>query len=92
MEPRKHLYNEGWESSTEEGNALFTEVRRILQPIMSALCEKGYSIRDVSHTMISAVTLMEAETVLMRNIDQQKATRISPAKGDPHLSSNRMAK
>jgi hypothetical protein len=75
MEPRKHLYNEGWESSTEEGNELFAEVTRLLQPVMVRYCEQGYSLREVSHTMVGAVTLLEAETVLLRNLEEHKAER-----------------
>lgn len=72
MEPRKHLYNEGYESSTTEGNALFEEFCRALRPIFERMNAAGYSIREVSHTAFSAVGLTEAETVLLRNLDQHK--------------------
>jgi len=80
MEPRKHLFNEGYESSTEEGNALFEEASRALRPIFERMCAAGYSIRDVSHTLIGAVTLMEAETVLIRNLDVHKAEQAARKK------------
>jgi hypothetical protein len=72
MEPRKHLYNEGYESSTAEGNALFVEFCRAIGPIFKRMCAEGYSVREVAHTAFSAVGMTEAETVLLRNLEEHK--------------------
>ncbi len=72
MEPRKHLYNEGYESSTKEGNDLFAEFCRAIGPIFERMCDAGYSIREVAHTAQGAVSVTEAETVLIRNLEEHK--------------------
>lgn len=76
--PDKTLYND-WEVSTTEGNDLFHETVRALEPIMKRWMEKGYPVRQISHEMISATTLLEAETRIRRNIDMHRAG-LSPQK------------
>jgi len=83
MDPRKHLYNEGWESSTEEGYALFAEVEDVLRPIMERMSAQGYSLREVAHQMVSAAIMMEAETVLLRNMEARKREKHEPATPNP---------
>lgn len=68
------LFND-WESSTPEGHEIFERVLKALEPIMKDCVAKGIRVRDVSHEMIAAVTILEAETVLIRNIEKQKADR-----------------
>lgn len=71
------LYND-WESGTPEGQEIFTRVLKALEPIMQEAVDKGIRVRDVSHEMIGAVTLLEAETILLRNINKQKADQKLP--------------
>ena len=69
--PDKSLYN-NWEVSGEIGNALFNEALDALQPIMDRHVAKGYRIREIAHQMVSAVTMLEAETCIRRNSQMYK--------------------
>ena len=72
--PDKSLYND-WEVSTEVGNALFDESFRALKPIMQRYMEMGYPIRQIAHEMLSSITMLEAETNIIRNTTMHKANR-----------------
>lgn len=72
--PTQSLYND-WEVSTEEGNRIFTEAINALEPIMKKNVEAGYPIRQIAHEMLSAVTMLEAETCIRRNMEMHKANR-----------------
>lgn len=74
----KRLYTT-WDVSTETGNAVFHDALKALLPIMKEAVEKGYSIRDIAHEMISAVTMLEAETCLMRNMEAHKNGEKAPS-------------
>ena len=72
--PDKSLYND-WDVSTEVGNRLFEESLRALEPIMQRYLAEGYPIRQIAHEMLSSVTMLEAETCLIRNTEMHKANR-----------------
>ena len=72
--PDKSLYND-WEVSTEAGNELFDESFRALKPIMQRYMDMGYPIRQIAHEMIGSVTILEAETNLLRNMKMHKENR-----------------
>lgn len=72
--PDKSLYND-WDVSTEVGNRLFEESLRALEPIMKRYLAEGYPIRQIAHEMLSSVTMLEAETCLIRNTEMHKANR-----------------
>jgi hypothetical protein len=72
--PDKSLYND-WEVSTEVGNELWDESFRALKPIMQRYMEMGYPIRQIAHEMLGAVTILEAETNLLRNTKMHQANR-----------------
>jgi len=72
--PNRSLYND-WEVSTEEGNRLFDESLSALRPIMEKYLVEGYPLRQIAHEMIGSVTILEAETCLIRNTEMHKANR-----------------
>jgi hypothetical protein len=72
--PNRSLYND-WEVSTEEGNRLFDESLSALRPIMEKYLAEGYPLRQIAHEMIGSVTILEAETCLIRNTEMHKANR-----------------
>jgi hypothetical protein len=72
--PDKSLYND-WEVSTEVGNELWDESYRALKPILQRYMEMGYPLRQIAHEMLSAVTLLESETCLLRNTKMHKEGR-----------------
>lgn len=68
MDALKSLYND-WEVSTPEANELYREISLALEPIMKRMVAGGFKIRDVAHTMHSAVGELEAYHCIRRNSD-----------------------
>lgn len=73
----KRLYTT-WDVSTEIGNEVFETAYMSLRGLMAELVEKGYSIRDIAHQMQSAVSMLEAETCIMRNTTAHKNGEKAP--------------
>lgn len=73
----KRLYTT-WDVSTQIGNEVFEKAYISLKPLMAELVEQGYSIRDIAHEMISAVSMLEAESCIMRNMQASKDGEKAP--------------
>jgi hypothetical protein len=73
----KRLYTT-WDVSTETGNEVFQAAINALEPMMKAWVGRGYSIRDIAHEMQSAVTMLEAETCIRRNMKAHKDGEKAP--------------
>ncbi len=66
MDKLRSLYS-GWEVPTEEGNDFYREVYNLLDPVFQRAVAKNIRIRDLAHTIQSAVGELEAYHNLKRN-------------------------
>ena len=77
----KPLY-QGWEVMSDKANNVEEKVTNFLKPIFTEAVEENYSIRQLSHVIIGAVLMLEAETLLRRNAKEHESNR-------PRLKFNR---
>lgn len=63
QEPRRPLYDE-FDRWSDAANAVSVEVQAALRPLFLKYSEAGYSVRQLSHIMMSDVLELEASTAL----------------------------
>jgi len=71
----KRLFNDPWETYTEDGNNLHDSVRELLRPIVDKYMADGFSIRDVENVMHGAMSEIVAYSVLTRNAKKARELR-----------------
>ena len=69
----KDLFNKD-ERYTTNGIDLDSEVSKVLRPLYKSWSEKGFSLRDISHIIISEAVSLECDFIL------RKAVRITKRK------------
>ena len=71
----KSLYKNKFGVLTSEGHEIDREFNRAIKPIFKKYADKGYLARDLTHTILFNITLIEAEYNIMRGINERKAER-----------------
>ena len=60
---------------TEDAQTLDDEVFEVLKPIMKKWDKNGYPVREISHVIQAAVSMLESEIVLIKGAEEAKRRR-----------------
>ncbi len=71
----KTLFNE-YEAQNNDGKALSNEIEFAIHPIIVKYWKQGFTLREISMTIIMSVTSLISELILKNAIDMRKKNRM----------------
>ena len=71
----KRLFNDnGGETLTPDGHIWREKVSAALRPLMTAATREGVSIRDLTTVVMDEITVLTAENLLRKGMEERKKT------------------
>lgn len=72
----KRLFNDnGGETLTPEGHIWSVDVAAALRPLMAKAVAEGVSIRDLTTVVVDEITVLTAENLLRKGIEERRKNR-----------------